>query len=75
MLEEILETYDDEDILFADGFDNAIIGVCTQSNRIVYSISKCVKILQEDMTEEEAIEYFEFNVSGAYMGEKNSNMV
>lgn len=38
--------------------------------RLIYSVSKCLDILRLNMSREEAVEYFEFNVSGAYMGEK-----
>ena len=70
MLEEILEKYPDEEFLSADGFNNAILGVEEKSMRLIYSIAKCIEILMEDMSEEEAFEYFDYNVSGAYMGEK-----
>ena len=71
MLQEICENYPDEKFLIADGFDDAILGVDDSSRRIVYSVSKCIKILEDmGMSEEEAIEYFDFNVSGAYMGEQ-----
>lgn len=70
MLQEILEKFPDEEFLKADGFDNAIIGVDLYSMRLVYSVSKCVNVLMNDMSEDEAIEYFYYNVSGAYMGEK-----
>jgi hypothetical protein len=68
---EIEERYEDEKILFADGFDGAIIGVAhIQSRHIVaYDIKKCIKILMEDMTHDEAVEYFDFNVLGSYVGE------
>jgi hypothetical protein len=68
--EAILEFYPDEEFLFADGFDAAILGVSSYSRKIVYSISKCIDILAEEMDYEEAIEYFEFNVLGSYVGEK-----
>tara|TARA_X000001036_G_C20182457_1_gene604097 strand:- start:121 stop:366 length:246 start_codon:yes stop_codon:yes gene_type:complete len=72
MLNRIIEMYPEEDILKADGFDDAIIGVDYNHTvpRLIYSVSKCLEILKEDMDSEEAIEYFEFNVSGSYMGEK-----
>jgi hypothetical protein len=38
--------------------------------KIVYSIDKCLKILEKDMTEQEAFEYFEFNVAQAYVGDQ-----
>ena len=70
MLEEIVEYYPDEEILKADGFDEAIIGLDESSMRLIYSISKCITILCRDMIEEDAIEYFSFNVQGSYVGEK-----
>ena len=70
ILESIIERYEDETFLKADGFDEAIIGVDDVSMRLIYSISKSIKILEKDMSYEEAVEYFEFNVSGAYVGEK-----
>jgi hypothetical protein len=69
-LEQILENYYDEDFLIADGFDDAVIGVEINLMRLIYSVSKCIEILQEHMTEEDAIEYFEYNVSSAYVGEQ-----
>ena len=70
MIDKILEWFPEDEILKADGFDDAIIGIEETSMRLIYSISKCIEILSKDMTEEEAIEYFEFNVNGAYVGEK-----
>ncbi len=70
MLESVLEKYPDEEFLIADGFNGAILGVDEKSMRLIYSTTKCIEILMEDMSEEEAFEYFYYNVSGAYMGEK-----
>ena len=62
-----------EGMMIADGFDEAIIGYCydmvASEDRVIYSFDKCVDILKRDMNEE-AIEYMEFNVIGAYMGKK-----
>ena len=54
-------------ITLADGLDNAFIGVHTEGDTpcAVYSIDKCIFILAEQMTKEEASEYFWFNVAGA----------
>jgi hypothetical protein len=38
--------------------------------QLIYSASKCIDILAKDMTEEEAVDYFHFNVKGAHMGAK-----
>jgi hypothetical protein len=70
MIAEILEKYPDESFLLADGFDEAVLGVDEKSMRLIYSIAKCIEILMADMSEEDAFEYFYYNVSGAYMGEK-----
>ena len=55
----------------ADGFDEAIIGVDEKDMRLIYSVSKCIDILKKDgMNYDEAIEFFDFNISGSYVGEK-----
>ena len=66
----IIERYGDDEFLTADGFDDAMIGFDEQSWRVIYSVRKCIDILMKDMDELEAIEYFAYNVSGAYVGEK-----
>lgn len=73
MLDQIMELFPEDEFLKADGFDNAIIGVSENFNeplRLIYSVKKCVNILMVDMTEEDALEHFYFNIKGAYMGEK-----
>ena len=70
ILKTIKETYPHDEFLIADGFNEAIIGVDETTMRVIYSVTKCLDILMKDMDEEEALEYFEFNVSGAYVGEK-----
>ena len=63
----------EEPMMQADGFDKAIIGITDgvggQMN-LVYDIEKCLKILmsRDGMDREEALEFFTFNVSGAYVG-------
>ena len=75
-LDRIVEEYPDLEFLSADGFEDAIIGVvfdnATGEARLAYSRVGCINILifRDKMTTEEAEEYFEFNVEGAYMGEK-----
>jgi hypothetical protein len=59
--------------LLADGFEDAFIGICErfgQQPLAAYDYFKCIDILvSQGMTEEEAMEYFEFNTLGAWMGE------
>lgn len=65
----ILEQFPEEEFMFCDGMDNAIIGITTNMI-VVYSADKIIDLLKHDMLEHEAIEYFNFNIEGAYMGEK-----
>ena len=60
-----------EQPLRADGFNQAIIGNEYHTNRVVYSIERMLQILidRDGMSMEEAIEYFSFNIGGAYVGE------
>ena len=72
-ISEWVEGYNPE-ALFADGFDEAIIGVaerCGQPTLVVYDADKCIDILmgRDGMDPEEAHEHFAFNVTGAWMGE------
>lgn len=57
--------------LTADGFEKAFLRFARNAEgRLVtcYSRRRCVRILMQWMTEEEAEEYFDFNVAGAYVG-------
>lgn len=68
--QEIESIFQGEELLFADGFDDAIIGVEPDSVRVIYDRNRMVEILMEDgMEEEEAIEFLEYNTWGAYVGE------
>jgi hypothetical protein len=71
IITHIKENYTDAHILLADGFENAFLGIGQQFNTFfsVYDKNKCIKILTKNMSYEEAIEYFEYNVLGAYVGE------
>ena len=74
---QIEKDYPDSKLLFADGFDDAIIGVAQQFNimSVDYNRDKCIEILMKDMDQLEAIEYFEFNVIGAYVGEHTPTFI
>lgn len=73
----------DVEVLKIDGFDEAALGTaCIWRDGglvdvLVYSGDKICKILQErdKMDWKEAIEYIEFNIVGAYMGEKTPVIV
>ena len=61
------------DALLADGFEQALLGVARQAGKsplAVYDRARCIEILVErdEMSWEDAEEFFEFNVACAYMG-------
>ena len=57
--------------LFADGFENALLGYDANSFCAVYDYDKCMTVLidRDRMSYEEAHEYMEFNVVTAYVGD------
>ena len=69
----------EDNILLADGFDAALIGTgerCGQPTLAVYDREKCIEILQgQGMSYDEAQEYFDFNVVGAWVGEQTTIFV
>ena len=55
--------------LIVTGHDNAIIG--TVGENVLYDMDIIIRNLESDgMTHEEAVEYFYYNIDGAYMGER-----
>lgn len=68
---EIIEHYADTDnILFADGLDEAIIGFEPNLWRVVYSRNRCIEIIAaEGMSTEDALDYLEYNTFNTYMGD------
>jgi hypothetical protein len=77
-LKDWIEKYNDE-ALTADGFDDAIIGMCERSGTapvVAYDRDKCIDIIAKKFDysdpdldgHDAAEEYFDFNVAGSYMG-------
>lgn len=71
-LNEYLESIE-ETVLLADGFDDAFIGLSQRINEpilAVYSYDKMVDVLieRDGMDYEEATEFIDFNVVGAWVG-------
>lgn len=46
--EIILDKIPNQEFLFADGFDDAIIGICEKTDVIIYSTKKVLKILMDE---------------------------
>jgi hypothetical protein len=64
----------EEEMLNMDGYDDCIMGIgvrCGSENILAYDVDKVLKkLMSQDMTYEEAYEYMEFNMIGAYVGER-----
>jgi hypothetical protein len=65
-----------DNAIILDGFDDAILGIVNEFGngpRILYSTEKIIQTLRDrdGMSEEEAIEYYDFNILGMYAGEQN----
>lgn len=70
-INEMADDMGDGEMLVADGFDAAILGVTEgMEPKVVYSWDECVEILvhRDGMTREDAHEHMSFNVTGAYVG-------
>lgn len=71
LMNRILEYFEGSELLTADGFDEAVIGVDTHTDRVIYSLRRCREILMsQGMSYEEALEYLDFNVVDAYVGKQ-----
>lgn len=70
MIDKIIDCFPEDEFIKVDGFDEAIIGVDINTMRLVYSVSNCIKILMQYMSEEDAEDYFYLNVHGSYIGDK-----
>ena len=65
-------------MLKADGFDDCVLGIAEvwegneRVHRIVYDALRMINVLmdRDGMSYEEAVEYFEFNIDGAYYGKE-----
>jgi hypothetical protein len=70
-IEEISEL--NPEAMMADGFDDAIMGMCIQFGAeplVAYNYEKCLDILmvRDGIGKTEAIDFMEFNVIGSYVG-------
>jgi hypothetical protein len=69
---ERIEKWSEEEILTADGFEDAIVGLARRSGlvTVAYDVNKMLQIMVDGgLTPDEAREYFEFNVVDAWMGD------
>jgi len=68
MTRNLVKDHNSEAILW-DGCDDAIMGM-TPNGCVVYSIDRLLDVfIKQGMTEEEAVEWVDYNILGAYVGE------
>jgi hypothetical protein len=74
-LEKIIANNPKSKFLIADGYDDAVIGHCSQANRLIYSYKECISIDLCSVTDtDQAPCYFDivdnlqYNVIGFYVG-------
>ena len=71
--EELMQQLEDNECLLATGYDAALIGITEGVNPVaVYDTDLCIKCLMEEdnMSEEEAADFFYYNTVGSFVGEK-----
>lgn len=71
--EKLADAYG-EDMLFMDGYDDCIAGVvsrCGNPTIVCYDFDMVIKKLmaEDDMTEEDAMEWYSYNMLGSGMGD------
>jgi hypothetical protein len=70
MLDNIIRNFPESEFLKADGFDAAVIGLEENSGKLIYSARKIIQILiEEGLSEEDALDHYYYNVEGAYVGD------
>tara|TARA_R110002051_G_scaffold129958_1_gene203685 strand:- start:1271 stop:1546 length:276 start_codon:yes stop_codon:yes gene_type:complete len=66
-IESFITNATNADVFIPDNLDEGFVGVDVEATppRAVYSIDRCIAKLAEEMSTEEATEYFWYNVAGA----------
>jgi|Laugresu1bdmlbdd_1035124.scaffolds.fasta_scaffold44167_2 hypothetical protein len=72
LVDKIMTDYAGEELVFANGFDRAVLGIEMDSLRIIYSVKKCIHILMRsgDMDHHEALDFFDSKIANVDLGPK-----
>lgn len=59
-----------EELIFLDGYDSAIVGIIKKANHysVLYDTNIILSTLMQDMSEDDAYEWFSFNIESAWFG-------
>lgn len=67
-------TDEPDDLIFAEGYDAAILGIANIEgvDVVAYDSAKVISVLcrRDGMSSNEATEFFDYNISSAHMGER-----
>jgi hypothetical protein len=70
---QILEKMEEinPDAVILEELDNCIVGICNtfEGACLLYSETKIIQKLMKEMTEEEAIKFYEFNILNSHYGQ------
>lgn len=70
---------DDLELLFMDGYDDCVVGVVERFGSepfVVYDRKKVLaKLMADGLSEEEAVEFYDFNQLGGWHGEHTPGFV
>lgn len=73
-LQELLEQNPEFEVLKADGYDDCILGYeynWDGNIRLIYSVRMIIdQLIEEGLDDIDAIEHFEYNMRGGYVGEQ-----
>lgn len=72
-LATLMQQHEDVKFMVLDDVDEAIVGVCKETKRLIYSKRKMIEVYirDDEMTREEALDHYFYNPVRAipYMGE------
>jgi rubrerythrin len=67
-LQIIIDQFPEHEFIVIDGHDNAIVGVSTDM-RLVYCEDTIIENLMAEMSEEDAVDFYEYNIAASYIAD------
>lgn len=74
ILEQILKNFPNSEFTKVDYYDDAVVGVDSNGEKLIYDVSKMLDIMVErdELNEDEAIDHFEYNISRSILYVENA---
>ena len=64
------DLYTRDNIIYISGFDTCLVGVDITHSVALYGYEQMInQLMDEGMSEQEAEEYIDYNITGAYLGD------